>query len=117
MIGSARLRWVFAEGFAHVLAEDNTDDAATLAAVCGLTVPATVPVYGVAPSLDVCGSCVPMPGDALDVPPPTFPAPPSVFSSPGRSPVEHGKARSHHRCASHPEVPGDRPVPTQHRED
>ncbi|MGH3905373.1 MAG: hypothetical protein ACRDTE_14465 [Pseudonocardiaceae bacterium] len=62
MTGSARLRWVFADRFAHVLTDDTTDDAATLAAICGLTVPATVPVYGVPPSLDLCRSYVPLPG-------------------------------------------------------
>ncbi|MGH4024198.1 MAG: hypothetical protein ACRDRV_06395 [Pseudonocardiaceae bacterium] len=47
------LRWVFADGLAHVLAHD-TADATTFVTLCGLTMPATVPVYRVAPSLDLC---------------------------------------------------------------
>ncbi len=51
-----KARWVFANGLAHVLTDDG-GNASTFVGVCGLTVPATVPVYGVAPSLDVCQSC------------------------------------------------------------
>lgn len=68
------LRWVFAEELAHVLADDTTD-ATTFVTLCGLTAPATVPVYRVAPSLDVCRACGR--GALLRVTPPEFPATPT----------------------------------------
>lgn len=71
-----RRQWVYVAGLAHVLA-DEAGCVAGLVTVCGLEVAATVPVYRVPPSLDVCRSCE-RPG-ALDVPPPAFPATPSVF--------------------------------------
>ena len=77
---AAVLRWVFADELAHVLAVDADDSANDLPAYvteCGLGMPATVPVYGVPPSLDVCRVCVRLPGDdgpahpgSLTVPPP-----------------------------------------------
>ncbi|MCA1676189.1 MAG: hypothetical protein LC799_29770 [Actinobacteria bacterium] len=70
------LRWVFADGLAHVLA-DNITDAAAFVALCGLAVPATVSVYRVAPSLDVCQGCGR--GALLRVAPPEFPSTPTAF--------------------------------------
>lgn len=67
------LRWVFADGLAHVLA----DDAAAFVTLCGLAVPATVPVYPVAPSLEVCQLCGR--GALLRVSPPEFPSTPTAF--------------------------------------
>ena len=70
------VRWVFAEGLAHVLAEDTSETVARVA-VCGLAVAATAPVYRVAPSLDVCRACEHR--TVLDVTPPEFPTTPTVF--------------------------------------
>ncbi|HEY2764253.1 MAG TPA: hypothetical protein VGJ13_09620 [Pseudonocardiaceae bacterium] len=73
-------RWVFAEERAHVLAD------ATFVALCGLTMPATVPVYRVAPSLDVCRAC-----DRLALSTSRHPSSPTttptVSWNPDRSPV------------------------------
>lgn len=63
------VRWVFSAGLAHMLAED-ADDPLILVAVCGLELPATTPVYGVAPSLEACRGCERRSG--FDVPPPQF---------------------------------------------
>lgn len=53
MAGS--MRWVFATGLAHVLADDAADPL-ILVAVCGLELPATTPVYrGDAEPSDVPG--------------------------------------------------------------
>lgn len=57
MTSPAPLRWVFADGFAHLLADDGAADPASYLALCGLIVPGTTPVYGVAPSLEVCRLC------------------------------------------------------------
>lgn len=88
MTGPTPPRWVYADDLAHVLADGGDDVGTGLPAyvtACGLGVAVTVPVYQVPPSLDVCRSCVPLPGDEgpsggpLDVPPPTFPGTPTVF--------------------------------------
>lgn len=64
------LQWVFAAGLAHVLA-DGSGDPVTFVAVCGLELPATTPVYSVAPSFDVCRVCERR--RVFDVAPPEFP--------------------------------------------
>lgn len=90
MTGPVPPRWVYTDGLAHVLADGGGDDAGNGApafrTLCGLGVTATAPVYRVPPSLDVCRSCVPLPGDdgpappgLLDAPPPTFPSTPTAF--------------------------------------
>ncbi|MCA1674220.1 MAG: hypothetical protein LC799_19190 [Actinobacteria bacterium] len=87
MSGPAAPRWVFTDELAHVLADDDAGNGLpAYVTVCGLGVPATVPVYGVPPSLDVCRVCVRLPGDdgpappgPLTVPPPEFPTTPTVF--------------------------------------
>lgn len=88
MTGPTSLRWVYADDLAHVLTDsDNVGNGVpAFLTLCGLGVATTVPVYRVPPSLDVCRSCVPLPGEdgppppgPLDVPPPTFPSTPTVF--------------------------------------
>lgn len=70
------VRWVFVEGLAHVLAED-TDAAVGWVTVCGSEVSVMVPVYGVAPSLDVCCGCERLAGWGVSAP--HLPVVPTVF--------------------------------------
>ena len=76
------LRWVFVDGLAHVLAD--SDDGTTLIplTVCGLGMAATVTIYTVPPSLDMCWACVPLPGDDGSSPPRPLDVPPPVFGMP-----------------------------------
>lgn len=79
------LRWVFVDGLVHVLADgDDPNDGIRPAqlTVCGLGVPFTATVYTVAPSLDVCWACVPLPGDDGSSPPRSLDVPPPVFGTP-----------------------------------
>ncbi len=89
MTSPAPHHWVYSGDLAHVLT-DGGDDAGNGApafrTLCGLGVAATAPVYRVPPSLDVCRSCVLLPGDDRpappgppDTPPPAFPSTPTAF--------------------------------------
>jgi hypothetical protein len=60
---TSSLRWVFVDGLAHVLADSDEGTTLVPLTVCGLGMAATVTVYTVPPSLDVCWACVPLPGD------------------------------------------------------
>ncbi|MGH8571505.1 MAG: hypothetical protein ACREX8_02870 [Gammaproteobacteria bacterium] len=63
--------WVFLDNLAYVLVEGSAN-APTFVALCGRTMPATVPVYCVAPSMmNVCRTCEQF--AVLGVPPPVFP--------------------------------------------
>ncbi len=77
-------RWVFVDGLAHVVADSDDPGHGTTPAqltVCGLDVPATAALYTVAPSLDVCWACVPLPGAGLS-PPRSLEVPPPVLGTP-----------------------------------
>lgn len=65
MTGLAPPRWVYTDGLAHVLGGDDGNGAPAFRTLCGIGVAYTAPVYRVPPSLDVCRSCVPLPGDRL----------------------------------------------------
>jgi hypothetical protein len=86
--GPRDIRWVFTDRLAYLLG-DGTEDAATFVALCGLTQPATVPVYGDAESggVPVGRTGRPVQGGSARVPHHAD----SVLS-PGRSPVEPPEA-------------------------